>query len=95
VRLEDVSSAFHSLTTAATTVTGLAEAMRGGSEEQVRQVQTITERLGHIGEITERTASGAEQGAAAGQVLAGHAGDLHAIVGRLAAIVRARGEDER
>jgi methyl-accepting chemotaxis protein len=94
-RVESVSSAFQSLTASARTVTELAETMRGGSEEQVRQVEMITERLGSIGQITERTAAGAEQGAAAGQVLATRAGDLRTIVGLLAAIVGNGEGDER
>jgi methyl-accepting chemotaxis protein len=86
-KLEDVSAAFQSLTSAAKTVTELAEAMRGGSEDQVRLVGQITERLSHIGQITERAAAGAEEGATAGQVLTDHAGDLRAIVVHLAAVV--------
>ncbi|MBC7926614.1 MAG: hypothetical protein H7039_13240 [Bryobacteraceae bacterium] len=82
-RVQLMAATISSVTVEATRVKGLIEQVREGGDEQVRGIQQISTALNHLQSLTQRTASVAEENAAAGQVLQTNADDMFGVVTRL------------
>ncbi|MBS1984031.1 MAG: hypothetical protein JST16_07645, partial [Bdellovibrionales bacterium] len=60
------------------------------SEEQERGIQHVGTAIIQLEQVTQKTASNAEEGASAAEELHAHSETLRAVAGRLAAMVGAR-----
>jgi methyl-accepting chemotaxis protein len=79
-RLDQMAGAVRSMTENSLRVKGLVDEVNLGSQEQARGMDQISRAVLQMEKVTQRTAAGAEQSAAAGGQLDGHAVDLRALV---------------
>ncbi len=86
-RLDQMTGAVRSMTENSLRVKSLVDEVNLGSQEQARGMEQISRAVLQMEKVTQRTAAGAEQSAAAGGQLEGHASDLRAVVHELRAMV--------
>jgi methyl-accepting chemotaxis protein len=66
-KLDQIAESIVSITQSSAGVESLMEAIRRGSEEQARGIEQMSQALAQMQEVTQATAAGAEQSAAAGE----------------------------
>ena len=86
-RLDQMAGAVRSMTENSLRVKSLVDEVNLGSQEQARGMDQISRAVLQMEKVTQRTAAGAEQSAAAGAQLDGHASDLRAVVQEMRAMV--------
>jgi methyl-accepting chemotaxis protein/methyl-accepting chemotaxis protein-1 (serine sensor receptor) len=86
-RLDQMAGAVRSMTENSLRVKSLVDEVNLGSQEQSRGMDQISRAVLQMEKVTQRTAAGAEQSAAAGGQLDGHANDLRAVVLEMRAMV--------
>jgi methyl-accepting chemotaxis protein len=86
-RLDQMAGAVRSMTENSLRVKALVDEVNLGSQEQARGMDQISRAVLQMEKVTQRTAAGAEQSAAAGAQLDGHAGDLRTVVQEMRAMV--------
>jgi len=86
-RLDQMAGAVRSMTQNTVRVKSLIDEVNLGSQEQTRGMDHISQAVLQMETVTQRTAAGAEQSAAAGNQLDGHAGDLQEVVAEMRAMV--------
>jgi methyl-accepting chemotaxis protein/methyl-accepting chemotaxis protein-1 (serine sensor receptor) len=86
-RLDQMAGAVRSMTENSVRVKSLVDEVNLGSQEQARGMEQIAHSVLQMEKVTQRTAAGAEQSAAAGGQLDGHASDLRALVLEMRAMV--------
>lgn len=86
-RLDKMAGAVRSMTENSLRVKSLVDEVNLGSQEQARGMEQISRAVLQMEKVTQRTAAGAEQSAAAGGQLEGHASDLRAVVHEMRAMV--------
>jgi methyl-accepting chemotaxis protein len=86
-RLDQMAGAIRSMTENTLRVKALIDEVNLGSQEQTRGMEQIARAVLQMEKVTQRTAAGAEQSAAAGTQLDGHANDLKTLVGEMRAMV--------
>jgi methyl-accepting chemotaxis protein/methyl-accepting chemotaxis protein-1 (serine sensor receptor) len=86
-RLDQMTGAVRTMTENSLRVKGLVDEVNLGSQEQARGMDQISRAVLQMEKVTQRTAAGAEQSAAAGGQLDGHAGDLRALVHKMREMV--------
>jgi methyl-accepting chemotaxis protein/methyl-accepting chemotaxis protein-1 (serine sensor receptor) len=82
-----MAGAVRSMTENSLRVKGLVDEVNLGSQEQARGMDQISRAVLQMEKVTQRTAAGAEQSAAAGGQLDGHASDMRALVHEMRAMV--------
>ena len=87
VKLDQVADAIRSITQGTRNVQALVDRIQGASEGQARGIEQITGALSQMEQVTQRTAAGSEEGAAAGEELSAQSQSMKATVQRLASIV--------
>ena len=87
VKLDQVADAIRSITQGTRNVKALVDRIQGASEGQARGIEQITGALSQMEQVTQRTAAGSEEGAAAGEELSAQSQSMKATVQRLASIV--------
>jgi methyl-accepting chemotaxis protein len=88
-RLDQVAGAIRAMTDNSVRVKSLVDDVSIGSQEQSRGMEQISRAVLHMEKVTQTTAAGAEQSAAAGAQLDGHAGDLRSLVHEMREMVGA------
>uniref|UniRef100_Q01UI1 Methyl-accepting chemotaxis sensory transducer n=1 Tax=Solibacter usitatus (strain Ellin6076) TaxID=234267 RepID=Q01UI1_SOLUE len=88
-KLDQIVDSIVSITKSSAGVESLMEEIRQGSEQQARGIEQVGQALNRMQEVTQNTAAGAEQSAAAGQELTAQSESLKTTVLRLAAMVGA------
>ena len=86
-RLDQMAGAVRSMTENSLRVKSLVDEVNLGSQEQARGMDQISRAVIQMEKVTQRTAAGAEQSAAAGGQLDSHASDLRALVHEMRAMV--------
>jgi methyl-accepting chemotaxis protein len=86
-KLDEVAAAITAITEDTDKVKILVDEVGLGSQEQVRGLEQITAAIAQMEQVTQNTAAGAEQSAAAGQQLDAHSDSLCVIVDRLKGFV--------
>jgi methyl-accepting chemotaxis protein len=86
-RLDQMAGAVRSMTENSLRVKSLVDEVNLGSQEQARGMDQISRAVLQMEKVTQRTAAGAEQSAAAGGQLDGHASDMRALVHEMRAMV--------
>ena len=86
-RLDQMAGAVRSMTENSLRVKSLVDEVNLGSQEQSRGMDQISRAVLQMEKVTQRTAAGAEQSAAAGGQLDGHANDMRALVHEMRAMV--------
>jgi methyl-accepting chemotaxis protein/methyl-accepting chemotaxis protein-1 (serine sensor receptor) len=79
-RLDQMAGAVRAMTDNSVRVKSLVDEVSLGSQEQSRGMEQISRAVLHMEKVTQTTAAGAEQSAAAGAQLNGHAGELRGLV---------------
>jgi methyl-accepting chemotaxis protein len=79
-RLDQMAGAVRAMTDNSVRVKSLVDEVSLGSQEQARGMEQISRAVLHMEKVTQTTAAGAEQSAAAGAQLDGHAGELRGLV---------------
>ncbi|HLH15796.1 MAG TPA: methyl-accepting chemotaxis protein [Bryobacteraceae bacterium] len=79
-RLDQVAGAIRSTTERSSRVKALVDEVNLGSQEQARGMEQISKTILQMENVTQSTASGAEQAAAAGSRLEDHARDMRELV---------------
>ncbi|MBU6221136.1 MAG: methyl-accepting chemotaxis protein [Planctomycetes bacterium] len=90
-KVDDVAAAIRSLTEQSAGVRTLVDEVQLGSREQLRALERIGSALEQIENVTQHTASGAEEGSAAADELTAQAGALRDVVAALERAVGSRG----
>jgi methyl-accepting chemotaxis protein len=83
VKVNEVASSIRSIATDSERVKSLVHEVSAGSQEQVKGLDSISGALVQIEQVTQRSAAGAEQSAAAAQELNSQASALQGILARL------------
>jgi methyl-accepting chemotaxis protein len=86
-RLDQMAGAVRAMTESSVRVKGLVDEVNLGSQEQARGMDQISRAVLQMEKVTQRTAAGAEESAAAGGQLDGHAGELRGLVHEMRAMV--------
>jgi len=86
-KLDEVAVAMGSITASAAKVKALVDDMNHGTEEQARDIEEVAKALLQIEQVTQTTASSAQQGAAAGQQLSAQSETLRDVVSQLGALI--------
>jgi methyl-accepting chemotaxis protein len=86
-RLDLMVGAVRAMTENSSRVKALVDQVNQGSQEQARGMDQISRAVLQMETVTQRTAAGAEQSAASGGQLDGHAGDLRDLVHEMRAMV--------
>ena len=86
-RLDQMAGAVRAMTESSLRVKSLIDEVNLGSQEQARGMEQISRAVLQMEKVTQRTAAGAEESAAAGGQLDGHAGDLRALVHEMRTMV--------
>jgi methyl-accepting chemotaxis protein len=86
-KLGEVANAIRAITQNSERVTVLVEEVSQGREEQVRSIEQISTAVAQIGQVTQVTASSAEQSASAGLELSRQADLLNDVVSEFRALV--------
>lgn len=89
-KLDEVAAAITAITEDTDKVKVLVDEVGAGSQEQVRGLEQITAAIAQMEQVTQSTAAGAEESAAAGQQLDAQSDSLCSIVGRLKEFVGVR-----
>lgn len=89
-RLDQMAGAVRSMTGNSNRVKGLVDEVNSGSQEQDRGMEQISRAILEMEQVTQKTASGAEQSAAAGAELDSHAANLRTLVGEMREMVGVR-----
>jgi methyl-accepting chemotaxis protein len=79
-RVKGVATAIRSITESTATVKVLVDEVNLGSQEQARGIEQIGSAVTQIDHVTQQTAANAEEGAAAGNELTGHAHEMRECV---------------
>jgi methyl-accepting chemotaxis protein len=90
VRLDRMAGAVRTMTGNSNRVKGLVDEVNIGSQEQARGMEQIARAVLQMEQVTQRTASGAEQSASAGTELDGHAAGLRSLVQEMRQMVGAQ-----
>lgn len=85
-RVDQVVTAISAIREESVKIKTLVEEVNQSSGEQARGIEQISRAIAEMERVTQKTAAGAEQSAAAAQQLNGHAAGLTQLVGRLNAI---------
>jgi methyl-accepting chemotaxis protein len=88
-RLDKMAGAVRAMTESSSRIKALVEQVSQGSQEQARGMEQIRRAVVHMEQVTQKNAAGAEQSAAAGAELSGHATDLRSLVQEMHAMVGA------
>jgi methyl-accepting chemotaxis protein len=86
-RLDQMAGAVRAMTDNSIRVKSLVDEVNHGSQEQARGMDQISGAVLQMERVTQKTAAGAEQSAAAGGQLEGHAVDLRSMVHEMRAMV--------
>jgi len=86
-RVDEVVSAIRSITSSASGTAELVREVSQSSQEQARGIDEIARALAQMEQVTQRTASSAEQSAAAGEQLSAQSEVLRDVVSNLAGLV--------
>lgn len=86
-KVSEVAETIRSITGSASTVRQLVDDVSLGSQEQNRGMEVISSSLHQIDQVTQRSAAGAEEAAAAGEELKSQAAALKEVVARLSAML--------
>jgi methyl-accepting chemotaxis protein len=86
-KLDEVAGTFRRITDSAREVSALVDEVRSASTGQARSVTQISAALAQMQQVTQQTAAGAEQGAAAGEELSSQSRAMRVTVARLASLV--------
>jgi methyl-accepting chemotaxis protein len=87
-RLKRLADVIGAITESSGTVKGLVDEVNAGSQEQARGVDEISKSLTRVGQLTQKTMSTAEEGAAASEELLSQFGSLNEVVQQLETLVR-------
>jgi methyl-accepting chemotaxis protein/methyl-accepting chemotaxis protein-1 (serine sensor receptor) len=88
-RLDRMAGAVRGMTDSSLRVKGLVDDVNLGSQEQARGMEQIQRAVVQMEQVTQKNAAGAEESAAAGAELSGHADGLRALVHEMRAMVGA------
>ena len=88
-RLDQMAVNVRAMTENATRVKSLVDEVNLGSQEQTRGMEQIARAIVQMENVTQRTASSAEEGASAGTELTSHAGSLRTLVHEMREMVGA------
>jgi methyl-accepting chemotaxis protein len=86
-RLDQMAESVRGMTESATRVKGLVDEVNLGSQEQARGMEQISRVVLEMEKVTQKTASNAEEGAAAGTELNEHANSLRVLVHEMRVMV--------
>ena len=89
-KVDNMSQAIRAITEEAGKIKTLVEQVNLGSGEQAKGVEQIGKAITQMEQVTQKTASGAEQGAAAAEELSNQSETLRDIVQQLVAVVSGR-----
>jgi methyl-accepting chemotaxis protein/methyl-accepting chemotaxis protein-1 (serine sensor receptor) len=84
-----MAGAVRAMTESSSRIKALVEQVSQGSQEQARGMEQIRRAVVHMEQVTQKNAAGAEQSAAAGAELSGHATDLRSLVQEMHSMVGA------
>lgn len=86
-KLMRTAGAVHTVVQQAAKVKQLVDEVSAGNQEQARGIDEVTKSVSLMQEVTQRTAAGAQQSAAAGEDLDRRSRSLEAVVARMRALV--------
>jgi methyl-accepting chemotaxis protein/methyl-accepting chemotaxis protein-1 (serine sensor receptor) len=89
-QLDQVAGAVRSMTESSVKVKTLVDEVNQGSQEQARGMDQISRAVVQMEQVTQNTAAGAQQSAAAGSELNGYAGGLRTLVHEMREMVGAQ-----
>ncbi len=92
-KLDEVAKSIGAITEGADKAKCLADAVQAGSQEQARSLEQISRAISQMEQVTQQTASSAEESASAGLELSAQSETLRTIIGHLAELVGASTED--
>lgn len=93
IKLDQVAETFRSITGTAQDVKALVDEVQIASDEQAKGIQQVSKALSQIQQVTQASAAGAEEGAAAGEELSSQAVIMKVAVVRLSALVNGASKD--
>ena len=92
-RLKRLTDVIRTITESSGTVKTLVDEVNAGSQEQARGVDEISKSLTRVGQLTQKTMSTAEEGAAASEELLSQFGSLNEVLVQLQTLVRGAPRD--
>jgi methyl-accepting chemotaxis protein len=84
-----VAEVISAITESSTQVRGLVEEVNSGSQEQTREIESISRSIAEMDRVTQSNAASAEESAAASQELSAQAKALNTLVEQLQQMVGA------